>query len=63
MTDRANMNLWVTPALKDAIRRAAAQETVDTGERVSVQAWVRRACEGRLAQEVFYARKLGDRDG
>ena len=53
MTDRANMNLWVSPKLKDAIRRAAAQETVDTGERVSVQAWVRDAC----------ARKLGDRDG
>ena len=63
MTDRANINLWVSAELKTAIRRAAAQETVDTGERVSVQAWVRRACEGRLAQEVFYARKLGDRDG
>jgi len=53
MTDRANMNLWVTPALKTAIRNAAARETIDTGERVSVQAWVRDACE----------RKLGERDG
>ena len=41
-------NVWLTPELKKRIVAACAQETLRTGDRVSLAEWLRVAAERRL---------------
>jgi len=44
-------NLWIQPELWERIKRAAATETAERGQTVSMSEWIRQAIEQRLEGE------------
>ena len=48
--EAARRNITVPPSLWAAVVKAAARETIRTGEQVSASEWIRRAIRERLEQ-------------
>lgn len=48
MSDKVRFSLMLPQKLMDELVRAAAQETLDTGNKVSVSEYIRVSCEERI---------------
>ena len=50
MTDTTRRNIYMEDDLREAVMKAAARETLRTGQRITASEWIREAVRQRLEQ-------------